>query len=124
MSSPRGSDRQCNVIFTCFCTLYLFLFPILRDCSLVKCHCGIFIKLASSTICQRAKRVLSHRAKLGQCAKFGQRDKSDTTPAGRKQSKKLRNHFKLNSIKAKLKQTTTTIGQRLRPHESKLEIGQ
>ena len=46
----------------------------LRECTLVKCHFGIFIELASSTIGQRAKRVLGHRAKLGQCAKFGQRD--------------------------------------------------
>ena len=65
-------------IFTCFCKFYLFLFPILRECTLVKCHCGIFIELASSTIGQRAKRVLGHRAKLTRPvgAKFGQRAKS------------------------------------------------
>ena len=75
-SSPRGSGRRCNVIFTCFCKCYLFLFPILRECTLVKCHCGTFIELASSTIGQRVKRVLDHRAKLGQCAKFSQRAKT------------------------------------------------
>ena len=69
-------DHGCNVTFTCFCKFYLFLFPILCECTLVKCHCGIFIELASSTIGQRAKRVLGHRAKLGQCAKFGQSVKS------------------------------------------------
>ena len=70
-SSLHGSDRLCNVIFTCFCKFYLFLFPILRECTLVKYHFGICIELASSTIGQRTKRVLGHRAKLGQCAKFG-----------------------------------------------------
>ena len=35
-----------------------------------------------------------------------------TTPAGIKQSKKLRNLFKLNSIEAKLKQTTTVANYR------------
>ena len=46
----------------------MFLFPILRECTLVKCHCDIFIELVSSTIGQQAKRVLRHRAKLDQCA--------------------------------------------------------
>ena len=107
-SGPCESDRRCNAIFTCFCNCYMFIFPILRECTLVKCHCGIFTELASSAIGQRAKRVLGHRAKLGQCAKFGQRAKSRDA-SGRKaiKIKKLRNHFKLNSIKAKLKQTTT-----------------
>ena len=72
---------------------------------------------------QRAKRVLGHLAKLGQRAKSRQR-------SGHKAiRKKLRNLFKLNSIKAnlKLKQTTTvgqTIGQGSTSHESKLDIGQ
>ena len=56
--------------------LFLFVFPILCGSTLVKCHYGIFIELASSTISQRGKGVLNHRAELGQCAKFGQRDKS------------------------------------------------
>ena len=60
---------------------------------------GKLIELASSTVGQRAKRVLSHRAKLAQCAKSRQR-------SGHK-AIKLRNFFKLKSIKAKLKQTTT-----------------
>ena len=34
---------------------------------------GKLIELASSTVGQRAKRVLSHRAKLAQCAKSRQR---------------------------------------------------
>ena len=37
---------------------------------------GIFIELAISTIGQRAKRVLGHPARLGQCAKLDQRAKS------------------------------------------------
>ena len=52
-----------NVIFTCYCRFYLFLFQVLRECTLVKCHCGILIELASSTIGQRAKRVLYHGRK-------------------------------------------------------------
>ena len=43
-TSPHGFDRRCNVIFTCFSKFYLFLFPILRQCTLVKYHCGIFIE--------------------------------------------------------------------------------
>ena len=122
MSSPYGSDRQCNVIFTCFCKLYLFLFPIQHECSLVKCHCSIFIKLASATIGKRTKRVLRHRAKLGQ------RDKStqpETTPAGIKQSKKLRNLFKLNWIKAEaIRNDNCSKLSASDLHESKLGIGQ
>ena len=37
-------------------------------------------------------------------------------PAGIKQSKKLRNLFKLNSVKAKLKQTTTIAKYRPANH--------
>ena len=58
-----------TLFFTCFCKFYLFLFLILRECTLLKRHwqtSGIFIELASSTIGLQAKRVLGHRAKLGQ----------------------------------------------------------
>ena len=50
-NGPIVARRDCgiNVVFTCSCDLYLFLFPILRECTLVKCHCGMFIELASST---------------------------------------------------------------------------
>ena len=54
------------------------------------------IELASSTIRQRAKTLLDHRAKLGQRATLD-------NAAGIKQSKKLRNLFKLNPIEKKAK---------------------
>ena len=44
---PAGSDRRSNVIFTCFCKFYLFVFPIIREGTLVMCHYGIFIELES-----------------------------------------------------------------------------
>ena len=66
---------------------------ILRECTLVKCHCGIFIDLPSSTIGQRGKRVLGHGAKLGQCAKFGERAKSRQR-SGHKAIKETEKPFK------------------------------
>ena len=116
-SSPRGSDRRYNVIFTCFCNCYLFLFPILRECNLVKCHGGIFIELASSTIGQGAKEysaTVQNSASVANSASVPNLDDA----SGHKAIiiKKLRNHFKLNPIKAKLKQTTTAAIYRSATH--------
>ena len=63
---------------------------------------GKLIELASSTIGQRAKIVLPNSASVPNL----------DNAAGIKQSKKLRNLFKLNSIKAKLKQMTTVANYR------------
>ena len=101
-SNPRGSDCRCNIlIFTCFCQFYLFLFPILLECTLVQCYCGIFIELASSSIGQRAKRVPNL---------------DDASRHKTIKIKKLRNLFKLNSMKAKLKQTTTVANYQPATH--------
>ena len=77
-SSPHGSDRRCNAIFTCFCKFYLYFYfqfyvSVFYLRAIVS---GIFIELASSTIGQRVKRAPGHRAKLDQCPKFGQCGKS------------------------------------------------
>ena len=73
---------------------------------------GKLIELASSTIGQRAKRVLGHRAKLGQRAKSRQR-------SGYKAIKETEKPLKLNSIKAKLKQTTTVANYRPETHTTR-----
>ena len=70
---------------------------------------GKLIELASSTIGQRAKRVLPNSASVPNL----------DNAAGVKQSKKLRNLFKLNSIKAKLKQTTTVANYRPETHTTR-----
>ena len=65
---------------------------------------------------QQAKRVLPNSAS----------GLNIDNGAGIKQSKKLRNLFKLNSIKTKLKQTTTVADYLSANvlHENKLDIGQ
>ena len=85
----------------------MFLFPVPIKVSVIVS--GKLIELASSTIGQRAKRVLPN---------------SESVPnldnaAGIKQSKKLRNLLKLNSIKAKLKQTTTVANYRPETHTTR-----
>ena len=61
---------------------------------------------------QRARRVLGHRAKLGQRAKSRQR-------SGHKAIKETEKPFKLNSIKAKLKRTTTVANYRLETYTTR-----
>ena len=112
-SSPRGSDRRCNAIFTCFCKCYLFLFPILCERTLVKCHCSVFIELASSKIGQRAKRV-QNSTSVPNSASVPNLDDASGHKAIK--IKKLRNYFKLNSIKAKLQQTTAVAIYRPATH--------
>ena len=76
--SPRNLGTwgsRDTLSFTCFCKFYLFLFPALIKVSVLYLGAivsGKLIELASSTIGQRAKRVLGHRAKLGQHAKSRQ----------------------------------------------------
>ena len=65
----------------------MFLFPVLIKVSVIVS--GKLIELASSTIGQRAKKVLPNSASVPNL----------DNAAGIKQSKKLRNLFKLNSIK-------------------------
>ena len=79
---------------------------------------GKLIELASSTIGQRAITVLGHHAKLGQRAK-STIAKSRQRSGLIKQSKKLRNLFKLNAIEAKLKQTTTVANYRPESHTTR-----
>ena len=105
-----------TLILTCFCKFYLFLFPILSECTFVKCHCQqcqwYIYRARKLNHRQRAKRVLGHLVKLGQCVKFGQRAKSRQRSGHKAIRKKLRNLFNLNSIKANLKlKQTTTVGQ-------------
>ena len=94
----------------------MFLFPVLIKVSVLQLSAivsGKLIELASSTVGQRAKRE--------------SKESSTTVPnsssvpnldnaAGIKQSNKLRNLFKLKSIKAKLKQTTTVANYRPETH--------
>ena len=70
---------------------------------------GKLIELASSTIGQRAERVLPNSASVPNL----------DNAAGIKQSEKLRNLFKLNLIKAKLEQTTTVANYRPETHTTR-----
>ena len=114
-SNLRGSDHSCNVIFTCFCKFYLFIFPILRDCTLVKCHCGIFIKLACKLNNQATVQNLASEPNLASVPNL-----KDVSGHKAIKIKKLRNLFKLNVMKAKLKQTTTVANYRPTTHTRKM----
>ena len=70
----------------------LFLFPILSECTLVKCHCQWCIYRASKLNNRPGTEPKEYSATVPNLEK-----------AGINQLKKLRNVFKLNSIKAKLK---------------------
>ena len=70
---------------------------------------GNLIELASSTIGQQVKRVLPNSASVPNL----------DNAAGIRESKKLRNLFKLNSTKAKLKQKTTVANYRPETHTTR-----
>ena len=85
--------------FTCFCKVCLFLFPVLMKVSVLQLSAivsGKLIQLASS-------EPKEYSATVPNSASVPNLDNA----AGIKESKKLGNLLKLNSINVKLKQTTT-----------------
>ena len=86
----------------------MLLFSILCECTLVKCHCQGYIYGDSKLDNWPASQKIT----LPACKSKVSVPNSASVPnlddkVGIKQSEKPRNLFKLNSIEAKLKQTTT-----------------
>ena len=96
----------------------MFLFPILRECTLVKCHCGIFTELANSTTGKRAKRVLGHHANLASVPNL---DNASGHKAIKETETPLKTEF--NQSKAKTNNNYSKL-MASDPQKSKLNISQ